>query len=174
MSKTLRIDGDTSTITISDAGTSLNSLTSPQDYYSNLNFHSGLPYIKKADTITTTVSFTKVEHATISWTDESSGCGGLSVICTVYKDLLGKDVYESDSEYGKMVGKQVYYGYTRWGVPVANFIKKHKVAKRLLQPFVLMWAQEMHKQVSGKGVGSLVGRGMIKVGIPLCKFLGRK
>ena len=76
MSKTLRIDGGTSTIAIFTEGTNIDLLNNPQNYYSSLNFHSNLPYIKESTTITATVNFAAVAHETESWNDSSKGCGG--------------------------------------------------------------------------------------------------
>jgi hypothetical protein len=93
MSKTLRIDGVTSTIAIFNDGTNLDLLKNPQYYYSSLNFHSGLPYVKEVATITTTVSFTGVTHDTITWDDGSKGCG--KVICTAMNSDYGFGKYRN-------------------------------------------------------------------------------
>lgn len=75
------MDGATGTVMISNYGTSLNALSTPYSYLSDLNFHSSLSYLQIIGKATTDfITVPGIVRTTIYWDDASSGCGGCCFI----------------------------------------------------------------------------------------------
>lgn len=110
-------------------------------------------------------------------TSGAPSAGGLTVICTVLHDfgMMDDDLYEADCKFGEMVSEQVMAGYHRFGIPIAKVMRKSFVLTALVEPFVLSWAKTMKAKVEGRPENeTLLGRIMLRLGVPFCRWLGRK
>ena len=112
-----------------------------------------------------------------------SGTGGDAgddtVICTELhrQGRISDEVYASDSVFGLRMSIEdpdVMSGYSSWAIPVVGLMQKSKLVTEIVAPFGKAWAKEMHYQETGKGQPNLLGRVIMRVGVPMCRFLGKK
>ena len=110
--------------------------------------------------------------------DAGEGTGGDSkVICTelTSKGLLDKDVYKLESEYAdKYISEQTMLGYHLWAVPVVKLMRKSTIVTNCIKPFATAWANEVvhsYKPDLYKK-GSLLGKVIVSIGVPICHTLG--
>lgn len=107
------------------------------------------------------------------------GGDGGKVICTELhrQGILSKTIYLSDQEFGRKLAiedPEAFAGYHAWAIPVVSLMKKSSLFTRFVAVFALPWAREMHYMETGVGKSSLLGRCMVKFGVPLCRFIGRR
>lgn len=105
------------------------------------------------------------------------GGSGDSVICTACFEAgyMDADVYDADTRFGRMLPAEIIRGYHSFAVPIAGFLRRHRWALKLVVPFVNAWANTMAAEMGVPGVkSSWVGRLMMKLGLPLCRFLGTR
>jgi hypothetical protein len=100
------------------------------------------------------------------------------VLCTELhaQGLLDDEVYSSDKEMGEIFAycePLVVIGYHAWAKPLVSLIKRSNLVVILLQPFIKAWAYEMHFIVTGNGKSTLLGSLLQKIGVPICKFIGK-
>ena len=102
------------------------------------------------------------------------GSTGITVICTELhrQGLLSDEVYQSDHKFGLTLSPTTLEGYQLWAVPLVKLMQESKLLTKVVAPFGLAWAKEIHKQVSGQGNGSQFGRVMLSVGLPICYVIG--
>lgn len=72
--KTLRLDGTTGVVMISDFDTPLSALTTPTPYLSKINFHSLYTFLRIKGKISQTVIDASLSPSYVTWDD--GGCGG--------------------------------------------------------------------------------------------------
>ena len=113
-----------------------------------------------------------------SSTTKTKGGGGMfgSVICTALHDQGWMDdaTFAADEQFGRQVSLQVYLGYYRWARYVAAAMRKSRVLTACVAPIALAWAKEMRAQVERRpNQGSWLGKQIMRVGLPLCGWLGR-
>ena len=114
--------------------------------------------------------------------EEGSGDGGGDggkVICTELhrQGILSKTIYLSDQEFGRKLAiedPEAFAGYHAWAIPVVSLMKKSYLFTKFVAVFALPWAREMHYMETSVGKSSLLGRCMVKFGVPLCRFIGRR
>lgn len=101
---------------------------------------------------------------------------GGKVICTqtMHQGLLCPVILRADEAYGRTLPREVMRGYHSWGIPVAKTMKQFPLLTYFLAPFAWAWANEAAFRHNGSGESNLLGRFLLKIGIPLCKFLGRR
>lgn len=85
---------------------------------------------------------------------------------------MDADTYLADCEFGDGLSAQVKDGYARIALPLVRAMYRSRFLSALLIPFILMWGKEMRRRVDGIGRGSWVGRVILKIGVPICRFLG--
>lgn len=107
----------------------------------------------------------------------ASDSGGGTVLCTELhrQGLMCDTLYAVDSMYGVFhVEPDVMAGYQKWGIPLARAMSKSKRLTSVLKPFITAWAEEMASRINPHFKGNLAGKAMMKVGFPVCRWLGRK
>ena len=106
--------------------------------------------------------------------DVGGGGDGDTVICTeLYRQgLMPTDIYEADCAFGASLDSDVMEGYQLWGKPVAHAMSKSKLLTMIAKPFVLSWANHMAYGFGGKR--TLFGRFALTIGVPICRFIGRR
>ena len=114
---------------------------------------------------------------------DGEGASG-TVICTALhnKGLLDSKIYELDAAYGQLISisdPDLMDGYHKLATPFANYIQKDTLgavaARYAVAPFARAWANEMaHVMKPEEYKGSVLGKVIMAVGYPICKFVGKK
>lgn len=105
---------------------------------------------------------------------EAPSSGGLgTVLCTeLYEQgILDKTTYLKDSAYGRqvlMTSPEVIIGYHFWAKPIVKLMKKSKLFTHIVKYPVLAWANHIANNKK-----SLFGHFCVKVGQPICGFIGK-
>lgn len=102
--------------------------------------------------------------------------GGGSVICTELErqGLLSKEVLDLDGEHRlKYIDDATYIGYVRWAKYIVAIMQKYPVVARLVAPIGRAWAYEMASRMDSSIPGSQLGKVLMKIGVPICRWLGR-
>jgi hypothetical protein len=101
-----------------------------------------------------------------------------TVICTELhrQGFMSDEVYALDQAYGSMLAAndpEVYAGYIRLATPVVRKMQQSRLFARIVWTLAKPWADEMAHQM-GMGKGSIVGKAIMLIGYPLCRFAGNK
>lgn len=102
-----------------------------------------------------------------------------TVICTHMNKhgYISDEVYKWDSHYGaNVLGETVIRGYHAWAIPfVTNVLEKSDLATRVVAPLARGWAHEMAHRCdpAAHPQGSVIGKTILAVGVPLCRALGK-
>jgi len=105
--------------------------------------------------------------------------GGGTVICTelYHQDLLPLDVYMADQRYGLRLERDdpyVIVGYHFWAKPVVRLMQRSKVFTHVLNKTLAEpWAKEMVVKEGGNGIGTVRGKILFALGLPVCRGIGR-
>jgi len=105
------------------------------------------------------------------------GGGGGTVICTeLYRQgYLSDAMLKLDAEFGSTVDNQTYRGYRKMADPIVKLMQKSKAFTWIVSRFALPWAEEMAHIVRPKIFnGNRFGRLIMKIGLPLCKWVGKE
>lgn len=103
--------------------------------------------------------------------DGGAGAGaGPTVICTVlYRHgYLDERTWLADRLFGSLVDPAVYSGYLRWATPVAAVMERSPAIRWLVSLVACRWARAM------AGEQNWLGDLVMTLGVPLCRWLGRK
>lgn len=97
---------------------------------------------------------------------------GMSVICTELhrQGYISDEVIRKDAMFGLnlyLYDPCVLLGYQVWANKVAKLMAKSKLLTKLLAPIGVAWAEN----IAGTRP-NLTGKIILKVGIPLCRFIG--
>jgi hypothetical protein len=108
-----------------------------------------------------------------------SGDDSGKVICTELhrQGKLDDATMAADKEFGEMVAENdphTMAGYHLWAKPIVRLMQKSKIITWLVALLALPWAREMFLRQTGSGRGSWRGRILMRLGIPVCRFIGRR
>lgn len=100
---------------------------------------------------------------------------GGSLICNFLhsRHVIDDSTLEASEAYGRQVSKPIMIGYRRFARPLVRAMERSRMLTLLLKPFALAWSKEMKAQVGG-GRGSLLGKAILKIGLPICERLGKR
>lgn len=103
------------------------------------------------------------------------GVGDSSVICTVLRDrgLMSDALWLADGAFGAELDPAILAGYHVWARPFSRFLRRHDWALRLIAPLALAWARHMAHQRGVDVPDSRIGRVIMVLGLPICRWLGR-
>jgi|TARA_R110000796_G_scaffold156917_1_gene273684 hypothetical protein len=101
------------------------------------------------------------------------------VICTELhrQGKLDDATMAADKEFGEMVAENdphTMVGYHLWAKPVVRLMQKSRIITWIVALLALPWAREMFLRQTGNGRGSWRGRILMRLGIPVCRFIGRR
>ena len=121
------------------------------------------------------------KDGTYSVDKDGNGAGnaGGTVICTelYHQNLLPLDVYMADQRYGlhlERTDPYVIAGYHFWAKPVVRLMQKSKVFTHILNKTLAdPWAKEMVVKKGGNGIGTVRGKVLFALGLPVCRLIGR-
>jgi len=100
------------------------------------------------------------------WVSDAVG----TVICTELhrQGIMSDEVFETDKSFGKKQDIETIAGYHTWAIPLASLMRKYKIVTWVITPIAMAWAEDM---AGGK---NMFGKILNKIGIPICRFIGRK
>jgi hypothetical protein len=108
-----------------------------------------------------------------SSTKTKSGSSGTVICSELYRqELMSEEMFDADVTFGNTLPMRTLAGYRWWGEPVARLMERSKLATRIIAPITLAVAKEMCHVVS-HGKGSLLGRIILRIGLPICAIIGR-
>lgn len=99
-----------------------------------------------------------------------------TVICTeLHKHGYMTDkVYELDAKFGSMVDDDIYTGYRKLADPIVKKMQESDRFTKIVAYCAMPWVREMAHKIEPRNYkGSLVGKIIMNIGLPLCKFIGR-
>ena len=104
------------------------------------------------------------------------GLGGLKIICEELhrQGLLPTEIYEPDEAYGDWLEKNdpaVLLGYHFWARPVVARMRASRGFAKFMAVVSRPVALELGRRM-GVGRGSILGRAMLFVGVPVCRLIG--
>lgn len=108
------------------------------------------------------------------------GGGGAadSVICTYLNKIgmLDDITYAADSLAGQLIkefDKDAYDGYYVWAEPLVRRMEGSLGLTRVVSWFAIPWAKEMSYIMGHKKKGSILGKLVMNIGLPVCRFIGK-
>ena len=104
--------------------------------------------------------------------------GNQKIICTelceqgfIPKEVLDLDYQHSDNN----MDMETKIGYWKWATPIVNRMRESKLFTQIIKPFGVAWAYEMaHREEPTKYNGNILGKFLMLVGVPLCRYIGNK
>ena len=104
--------------------------------------------------------------------------GGGKIICTeLYEQgYIPKEVLELDYQHSdNNMDLATKVGYWKWAIPIVNLMRKSKIFTQVIRPFGVAWAHEMaHKEEPTKYSGNILGKFLMVIGVPVCRYIGNK
>ena len=104
--------------------------------------------------------------------------GGDCLICTeLYnQNRLSHELYYLDNTFGLDIKRHDYYallGYQSWAQYIVKLMKKSSVFSSFVHILAKPWILEMSSIMTDRKLkGSIVGKYMMKIGIPICRQIG--
>ena len=104
--------------------------------------------------------------------------GHATVICSELhrQGLMDEAVYYADEAFGEYLRdnhKDVLIGYHLWAKPVVSLMQKSRVFTRIVNVLAAPWSYEMARIMGENDQGSVVGKIVMFVGVPVCRAIGR-
>lgn len=108
----------------------------------------------------------------------SSGSGGGGVICTeLHKQgIMSDELYDLDDTFFLWFADRypdAVVGYQMWAKPYTKLMRKSKLLTAFTALWAMPWAKEMAHTVDSKRRGSILGKVIMAVGVPICDMLGK-
>lgn len=100
-----------------------------------------------------------------------------SIICTELnrQGYLPDVILALDTIHGKRnIDCYTYIGYRHWADTIVKWMQKSKLVTRIVKPFARAWAYEMASRIDSGVKGNLLGKVLLKVGVPICRYIGKK
>ena len=126
------------------------------------------------------------------WTDKGSGNDDATngsnnsdtVLCSLLhrRGYLSDDVWKHDAAFGSWVQNnepEVLDGYHAWAIPMVDWIEEGSLLSKVwfyawVLPFTSCWAKHIaHKMDPDNHKDNLIGRFMLTIGVPTCRFIGK-
>ena len=101
-----------------------------------------------------------------------------TAICTELhrQGYLSEYILGLDGEYrDKYIDADAYAAYLKFAIPMVRIMRKSKIMTQIIRPFGVGWAREMAHRICPEVVdGNIIGKVLLKVGLPFCAWLGNK
>ena len=100
------------------------------------------------------------------------------VICAELhrQGLMDEAIWKADEAFGRYLRKNqidVLMGYQLWALPVVKWMQKSKTVTRAVAFVATPWSYEMAYRMGASDKGSLAGKMLMDVGVPVCRAVGR-
>lgn len=94
-----------------------------------------------------------------------------TVICSELhrQGFMSDEIRNLDAEYGGTIDREAYLGYWMLATPIVEKMRKSKLFTHLVAPFGLAAANEMAHRIKPEIKGSLLGKVILDLGMPLCR-----
>jgi len=100
-----------------------------------------------------------------------------TVICTELnrQGILSDSLYKVDKEFvSQNIDVATYVGYRLWAGYIVKAMQSSKLISKMVGWFIVPWAKQAGSIVDSNIKGTLLGRTMMKVGIPVCRYMGER
>ncbi|MEG3618433.1 hypothetical protein V5T82_08215 [Magnetovibrio sp. PR-2] len=144
----------------------------------NSKGYTGTDKTAKGSVITAAGNLKQRSRGKANTNDGSAGPNSGKVICTELfrQGLLPYEIYAADQRFGLHLAQcdpYVMIGYHAWAKPLACAMKKSVLLTRFVHhSFAMAWAQEMFAREVKTAKGTLRGKFLITLGVPLCRRIG--
>lgn len=103
------------------------------------------------------------------------GQGGKIICNELYRQgYMPRHIWEADERFGATLDKATLEGYHAWAGPWVRVMQRSPLATRLTWLVARPWAQHMAFKMGAVEKDSLIGRQVMKFGLPLCRALYRR
>ncbi|MEG3619000.1 hypothetical protein V5T82_11085 [Magnetovibrio sp. PR-2] len=121
------------------------------------------------------------KDGTYSLDEKGNGAGdaGGTVICTELhrRGLLSDAIYNADSRFGVRLAfhdPDVIVGYHFWAKPLVKVMRRSDFLTLIIyHGFAKAWAEEMAGREGLNSIGTVRGRALMNLGVPLCRWIGQ-
>ena len=107
-----------------------------------------------------------------------------TVLCSLLhrRGYLSDEVWKHDAAFGNWVQNnqpEVLDGYHAWAIPMVDWIERGSLLSKVwfyawVLPFTSCWAKHIaHKIDPDNHKDNLIGRFMLTIGVPTCRFIGK-
>mgnify|MGYP001594045946 CR=1 FL=1 len=106
---------------------------------------------------------------------EGGGSGdGSKFICNLMLDhgLMTRPTWAAMLRWHETTGPEVFTGYKRWAGPLTRYARRSPTHFRVLHTLLGWAARAYQKEILCPG-SSRVGRVLLRLGVPVCRWLGR-
>jgi hypothetical protein len=108
--------------------------------------------------------------------EKASNKGG-KIICTELhrQGLMSAEIFEADQAFGDELMKsdpQVMIGYHAWATGAVNLMQKSRFWTLVAYVIATPWSKQMAFKMGILPKQNLIGRMIMAVGMPLCRFIG--
>ncbi len=115
-------------------------------------------------------------QGSLSGNDTAGPGAGPKIICNeLYRQgYMPKHIWEADERFGATLDARTLEGYHRWAEPWVRVMQRSRLATRLTWTVAKPWAEHMAFRMRAVEEDNPLGRAMMKIGLPLCKALGKR
>jgi hypothetical protein len=128
-------------------------------------------------------SVTEIDVATVESYSACPGCsgghsfGGKVICAELYRQgLMTETIFEADEAFGRYLRdhhKDVLVGYYYWASPVVKRMQKSRRITKIVCFAATPWSREMAHIMGARDKGSIAGKILMLVGVPICRIIGR-
>ena len=79
---------------------------------------------------------------------------------------MDEPIYQADVKFGASLPPNVIAAISAGPHPWREAMRRSRLLSALIAPIALEWAKEMRHQIDGEGEGSLIGKIMLRIGVP--------
>jgi len=102
----------------------------------------------------------------------------MKVICTELhrQGLMDETIWKADEAFGQDLSdnhRDVLLGYQLWAKPVVKWMQKSTTVTRIVASIATPWSYEMAYRMGARDKGSVEGKILMFVGVPVCRAIGR-
>ncbi|MFZ5989424.1 MAG: hypothetical protein ACOYWZ_20200 [Bacillota bacterium] len=107
---------------------------------------------------------------------QKEAAGGTVICSELYRQgYLSKEILIKDHIYRLFyIDDETYQGYRLWADRIVNMMRNSKFITKIIKPFCIAWAYEAANQIDSKVKGHWMGKILMKIGIPICRNLGKQ
>jgi hypothetical protein len=114
------------------------------------------------------------DHPLSHWNPPPTG----TVVCTELhrQGLMDEAIFAADQAFGKHLGESdsdVMRGYHFWARPVVSLMQRSHAFTQVVNILAKPWSYEMAHRMGATDKGSVAGKILMDVGVPLCRAIGR-
>ncbi len=101
-----------------------------------------------------------------------------TVICAELhrQGLMDETIFEADEAFGRYLGdndRDVLLGYQLWAKPVVKWMRRSRTATKIVASLATPWSYEMAYRVGARDKGTVEGKILMFIGVPVCRAIGR-